>query len=92
VTTPRSAGFDVPPTGEEILANIRDALDKVREASRVIIIHPDLEALARKAVDESPFPGLFSVTVTDACPTDRLYLVPKVQDTYINPPGVGPPP
>lgn len=62
----------------DVLANIREALDKIAKASRVIIVHPDHEASVRTAVAESPLPGLLSVTVSEECPKDRLFLIPTV--------------
>ena len=67
---------DVHSAENDVLANIRDALDKIAEASRVIIVHPDREAIVRTAIAKTPFPGLFDVTVSDACPTDRVFMVP----------------
>ena len=59
------------------LDNLREALDKIAEASRVLIVHPDHEAAARTAIAETTFPGLFDVTVSKECPRDRVFLIPK---------------
>ena len=65
----------MPNVENDALANLRDALDKIAEASRVIIVHPDHEASARRAVAEA-LPGLFRVEVSEACPADRVFLIP----------------
>ena len=59
------------------LVNIRVALAKITKASRVIIVHPDHEAAVRTAVAGAPFPGLFEVTVSEDCPKDRAFVIPK---------------
>lgn len=71
---------------DDVLATLREALDKIAKASRVLIVHPDHEDDVRAAVAESPFPGLLDVTVSRECPTDRVFLIPKQLTEFEEPP------
>lgn len=61
----------------DVLADLREALDKLAAATSVILVHPDHETAARAAVAASPFPGLLKVTVSEHCPRARVFLMPK---------------
>lgn len=66
--------------GSDPLADLRAAIDLVAKASRVIIVHPDREEVARAAVDASPFPGLLDVQVSPHCPVGQVFVIPAISD------------
>jgi hypothetical protein len=58
----------------DILADLRDALDRLREARRVVFCHPDHEAAIRSAVDAAGCGGFWSIEVIPTLSRDELWI------------------
>lgn len=57
------------------LANLREALQVIRDSKRVIVVPPDMEERAQAVVDALPYAGLFRVVANQHIPAGRIYVM-----------------